>query len=243
MNELPHIKVIDNDYFDVFANKPYSEEFLNRLCDKFLSQRKKILDFFDLSNYSKVRINLFDDIDKLNAFSSKYIDISPYHRGDCCGDMINYFCDDESLKDEAKTGYIIASIAHEFVHMVYHDTICGVSCVWLEEGLTTYLSEQKGFIERSLERYKEFLERLLYEKEVPKLEFLHKRGGKYGEFVDTETNKYDGYNFSYALVRFLCEAKGKEYGNQMINSNILLENEEKILMKEFHKYAVNILKS
>lgn len=243
MNELPHIKVIDNDYFDVFANKPYSEEFLNRLCDKFLSQRKKILDFFCLSNYSKVRINLFDDIDKLNAFSSKYIDISPYHRGDCCGDMINYFCDDESLKDEAKTGYIIASIAHEFVHMVYHDTICGVSCVWLEEGLATYLSEQKGFIERSLERYKEFLERLLYEKEVPKLEFLHKRGGKYGEFVDTETNKYDGYNFSYALVRFLCEAKGKEYVNQMINSNILLENEEKILMKEFHKYAVNILKS
>lgn len=236
MNELPHIKVIDNDYFDLFVNKPYSEKFLNRLCDKFLSQRKKTLDFFDLSNYSKVRINLFDDIDKLNAFSSKYIDISPYHRGDCCGDMINYFCDDESLKDEAKAGYIIASIAHEFVHMVYHDTICGVSCVWLEEGLATYLSEQKGFIERSLER-------LLYEKEVPKLEFLHKRGGKYGEFVDTETNKYDGYNFSYALVRFLCEAKGKEYVNQMINSNILLENEEKILMKEFYKYAVNILKS
>lgn len=243
MNELSYIKVIDNDYFDVFVNKPYSEEFLNRLCDKFFSQRKKILDFFDLSNYSKVRINLFDDINKLNTFSSKYINISPYHRGDCCGDMINYFCDDESLKDEAKTGYIIASIAHEFVHMVYHDTICGVSCVWLEEGLATYLSEQKGFIERSLERYKEFLKRLLYEKEVPKLEFLHKRGGKYGEFVDTETNKYDGYNFSYALVRFLCETKGKEYVNQMINSNILLENEEKILMKEFYKYAVNILKS
>lgn len=45
--------------------------------------------------------------------------------------------------------------------------------------------------------------------EVPKLEFLHKRGGKYGEFVDTETDKYDGYNFSYALVRFLCEKKEK----------------------------------
>lgn len=243
MNELPNIKVIDNDYFDVFANKPYIEEFLNRLSDKFLSQRKKILEFFCLSNYSKVRVNLFDDINRLNNFSSKYINISPYHRGDCCGDMINYFCDDEALKDNAKTGYIIASISHEFVHMVYHDTICGISCVWLEEGLATYLSEQKGFIERNPEKYKEFLKKLLYENEIPQLEFLHKRGGKYGEFVDTETNKYDGYNFSYALVRFLCEKKGKEYVNQIISSRLLLEKEEKILMKEFFEYAVNILKN
>lgn len=239
MDKIPNIKVIDNEYFDVFANKQYSDEFLNRLCDKFLNQRKKILEFFNLSNYPKVRINLFDNINQLNTFSSKYIDISPYHRGDCCGGMINYFCDDEFLKDKAKAGYIIASLAHEFVHMVYHNTICGVSCVWLEEGLATYLSEQKGFIERNSEKYKEFLKRLIYEKEVPKLEFLHKRGGKYGEFVDTETDKYDGYNFSYALVRFLCEKKGKEYVNQIISSKSLLESEEKTLMKEFYKYAEN----
>lgn len=134
-------------------------------------------------------------------------------------------------------------MAHEFVHMVYHDTICGTSCVWLEEGLATYLSEQKGFIERNPERYKEFLKRLIYEKELPKIEFLHKRGERYGEFVDTETNKYDGYNFSYALVRFLCETKGKAYVNQMINSKILLENEEKILMEEFHEYVVKIVEN
>lgn len=241
MNELPSIKVIDNGYFEVFANIRYSEEFLNRLCEKFLSQREKILNFFDLQNYPKVRINLFNDINQLNAFSSKFIDISPYHRGDCCGDMINYFCDAEALCDNAKEGYIIASLAHEFVHMVYHDTICGISCVWLEEGLATYLSEQKGFVERDLARYKEFLKKLIYEKEIPKIEFLHKRGGKYGEFVDTETRKYDGYDFSYALVRFLYEIKGKEYIIQMINSKTLLENEEKILMEEFLEYAKKII--
>lgn len=142
MSELPNIKIIDNDYFVVFANKQYSDDFLSRLCEKFLSQREKILDFFGLSNYSKVRINLFDNLNQLNNFSSKYIAISPYHKGDCCGDMINYFCNDESLKDDAKVGYIIASLAHEFVHFVYHNTICGINCVWLEEGLATYLSEQ-----------------------------------------------------------------------------------------------------
>lgn len=54
-------------------------------------------------------------------------------------------------------------IAHEFIYMVYHDTICVISCVWFEEGLDTYLSEPKGFIERNSGRYKEFLKRLLYE--------------------------------------------------------------------------------
>lgn len=243
MSELPNIKVIDNDYFYLFTNKQYSTEFLNRLCDKFLIQREKILDFFELSYYPKVRINLFNDIDQLNAFSSKYINISPYHRGDCCGDMINYFCDDKILKDCAKVGYIIASLAHEFVHMVYHNKVCGIDSVWLEEGLATYLSEQKGFVERDFVRYKKFLKRLVYDKETPKIEFLCKRGGKYGEFVDTETDKYDGYDFSYALVRFLYETKGKEHINKMINSKTLLEIEEKILMEEFYKYAVNILEN
>lgn len=243
MNELPHIKVIDNNYFVVFANKQYSKEFLCRLCDKFLKQRMVILNFFHLSNYFKVRINLFDNINQLNLFSSKYIEISPYHKGDCCGSMINFFCDDAALKDNAQAGYIIASLAHEFVHMVYHDTIHGTNCVWLEEGLATYLSEQKGFIERNFEMYKKFLKKLIYEKEIPKLKFLHKRGGKYGEFVDTENNKYDGYNFSYALVRFLLETKGKEYVNQIIYSKALLEKEEKILINEFLIYAEDILKN
>lgn len=41
MSELPNIKVIDNDYFCLFVNKLYSDEFLNRIYDKFLNQRKK----------------------------------------------------------------------------------------------------------------------------------------------------------------------------------------------------------
>ena len=243
VNELPNIKVVDNDYSDIFANKYYSEDFLNRLCNKLDAQRKKILEFFQLSDCPKVRINLFDNINQLNAFSSKYINISPYHKGDCCGNMINYFCDDESLKDNFKTGYIIASIAHEFVHMVYHEAIHGVDCVWLEEGLAVYLSEQKGFIERNSEKYKEFLKRLIYEKEIPKLEFLKKRGGKYGEFVDTETNKYNGYDFSYALIRFLCENKGNDYVNQLTNSKTLLEKEEEMLMKNFLACVKNVLEN
>lgn len=237
MSEIPEIKIIDVENFEVFSYKKYSDEFTKRLIEKFEIQRKEILSFFNLKDFPKVRINLFDDIDKLNKFSSKYISISPYHKGDCCGDMINYFCDDEILKDFSKAGYIIASLLHEFVHMVYHDTICGVKCVWLEEGLATYLSGQKSFLEKDVGRYKTFLKRLINDFEIPKIEFLHKRGGKYGEFVDCDTQKYNGYDFSYGLVRYLNEIKGKDYLNKIIIDNIYLLEEEKTIISDFIDYT------
>ena len=231
MTNLPNLSIINNELFEVYSYKQYPQAFIERLNNAFVVQRKKILDFFNLYEYPKVRINLFDDIKKLNEFSSKYISISPYHKGDCCGDMINYICNDDDLKDNSKSGYIIASLAHEFVHMVYHDTIQGNKCVWLEEGLATYLSE----------RYKKFLKRIIKEKEIPMLEYLNKRGGKYGEFVDTETNAYDGYDFSYALVRYLNEKKGKNYIHTIIRDKAKLLEEEKNMISDFVNYAKLIL--
>lgn len=241
MKNLPDFNILNNELFEVYSYKQYPQAFIERLNNVFVVQRKKILDFFNLYEYPKVRINLFDDIKKLNEFSSKFIPISPYHKGDCCGDMINYVCEDEFLKDISKSGYMIASLAHEFVHMVYHDTIQGNQCVWLEEGLATYLSEQKGFVEREPERYKKFLKRIIKEKEIPRLEYLNKRGGKYGEFVDTETNAYNGYDFSYALVRYLDEKKGKNYIHTIIKDRKQLLEEEKNIIHDFIIYAELIL--
>ncbi len=242
MEDLPNVQIIDNVSFTVYSCKKYPENFINRLNDIFIKQRQKILNYFHLKEYQKVRINLFDSIEKLNIFSSKYISIAPYHKGDCCGDMINYYCDDTLINDYFKAGYIIASLCHEFVHMVYHDTIKGIKCIWIEEGLATYLSDQKGFLEKYPERYKIFLNKILNEKEIPNLEFLHKRGGKYGEFVDCETNKYNGYDFSYGLVRYLNESKGKEYINDIILNQAKLNAEEKVIIQDFIEYAKNILK-
>lgn len=241
MAELPNIKIVSNDLFEIFSDKQYTQDFIDRLVNIFKTQREKILKFFGLIEYPQIRINLFDDIEKLNNFSSKYIQISPYHKGDCCGDMINYFCNDEMLSDFSKAGYIIACLAHEFVHMIYHDKICGVKCVWIEEGLATYLSGQKNFLEQYIYRYKSFLLKMIYESEIPELDFLHKRGGKYGEFVDCDTQKYYGYDFSYGLVRYLIEKKGREYLNMIIVEEKALLKEEKTIIQDFIKYAKSII--
>ena len=235
--ELPNIKLIDNDEIEVFGYKIYEDVFLTRLTNYFSEKRKKILNFFRLDNYEKVRINLFDNLETLNKFSSRFITLSPYHKGDCCGDMINYFCDDTLLQDYFKTGYLIASLSHEFVHMVYHDTIKGNSCVWLEEGLATYLSGQKGFFELNKENYMDFLKKHILNAELPTLEFLHHRGGKYGQFVDMETGKYDGYYFSYGLVRYLYEEKGHQFILDIIKNKENLEKLEETLFIDYLKYA------
>ena len=178
MLEIPDINLIDNPEIEVYGYKYYDTSFLTRLEKTFSEKRNKILTFFRLNDYPKVRINLFDNLSILNDFSSKYIQIFPYHKGDCCGGMINYFCDDLLLCDHIKTGYIISSICHEFVHMIYHDVVKGTPCVWLEEGLATFLSGQKSFFEINVESYINFIEKHILNSELPKIEFLKVRGRK-----------------------------------------------------------------
>ena len=39
---------------------------------------------------------------------------------------------------------------------------------------------------------------------------MKKHGSNYGEFCDCKTNKYNGYDISYALVRYIIENFEKE---------------------------------
>ena len=65
--------------------------------------------------------------------------------------------------------------------------------------------------------------------EIPKLEYLKKRGSKYGEFCDQETNKYNGYDFSYLIIKAIIEEKGKEYLKEIIiDKNELVKFELKM---------------
>ena len=104
---------------------------------------------------------------------------------------------------------MIATILHEFVHLVYHETLSGINCVWLEEGLATFLSGQRNFLEQNPDKFEKFLNSVLTN-EVPCIQFLNKRGNHYGEFVDSDTNQYNGYDISYLLVKMLLQKYGKE---------------------------------
>ena len=129
-------------------------------------------------------------------------------------------------------GYMIASIIHEFVHLIYTKYVHGEKSVWLEEGLATYLSGQKSFLEQDMNRYNSFLERL-FTKEIPSIDYLKKHGNDYGEFCDTKTEKYNGYDISYALIRYTIEKYGVIFLNDIIKSKYKLGQYDKRIISEF----------
>lgn len=129
---------------------------------------------------------------------------------------------------------MIASIIHEFVHLIYSEYVHGENAIWLEEGLATYLSGQKGFLEQDINRYNSFLE-LLFAKEIPPIDYLKKHGNNYGEFCDMKTQKYNGYDISYALIRYTIEKYGVNYLNTIIKNKSDLEQYEKRIISEFKR--------
>lgn len=126
----------------------------------------------------------------------------------------------------------MASIVHEFVHLVYNEE--GFNhCVWLEEGLAQYLSSQKSLLEIDKNRYIKWLKQNVLDKEIPSIEFLKKHGSNYGEFCDCKTNKYNGYDISYAILRFIIEEYSYEKIYEIIQDKVKLENFEETIIEIF----------
>ena len=130
---------------------------------------------------------------------------------------------------------MIATILPEFVHLVYHEALLGIDCVWLEEGLATFLSGQRNILEQNQDKFDNFLHKVL-SKEIPSIQFLNKRGNHYGEFVDSDTNQYNGYDISYLLVKMLLQKYGKEYLLHIVTDEKRLHRCEKIVIDELLMY-------
>ena len=138
-----------------------------------------------------------------------------------------------------KLGFLIASIVHEFIHLVYDNQVPYNHCVWLEEGLAQFLSGQKSFLEADEKKYLNWLKKSVLEKEIPPITFLKKHGSNYGEFCDCNTDKYNGYDISYALLRFIIDEYSEEKLNEIIrDSSALLALEENIIDSFKNRYLL-----
>ena len=105
MTYLPNTKIFENDDIELYSNKKFSKDFLERLSNYFSKKKKFILEFFKISSFMKVRINLFDNRISYYNFSTQYINISSYSQGNCCAGMINYVYNESDLQDFAKARF------------------------------------------------------------------------------------------------------------------------------------------
>ena len=230
---MEKIKLIENDEIEVYGIEQYNKEFLERLVSYYTKSKDKILIFFGIADFRKIRINLYKSKQEYDDSFKDIMQISKYGIGNCYMGEINYVCTEQDLESIPKAGFVIASIVHEFVHLVYYEKISKNKCVWLEEGLAQYLSGQKSLLEMDDERYNMWLEKNIFEKEIPKIEYLKEHGSIYGKFCDMQTNKYNGYDVSYALIRYMITKYNNIEINEIIRNKIKLQECEKTIIQDF----------
>lgn len=199
---LPETPLIENDDFVIYGNSDL-EPVVKDILDSLTQYKVTLLKFFNLDSYRKISINLFNNRDTYLEFSRQFYEPASYSQGNIANGMINYSYDINQIS-RLKT-----TLMHELAHIFYRSIYNGKydRIIWFDEGLAQYLSGEKNSLEKDDDKFKEwYLDKIVgCGKEIPKIEFLQKHGGSYGSFVDTETNKYSGYDLSYLMIRYIIE--------------------------------------
>lgn len=199
---LPENPLIENDDFIIYGNSDL--EIVKKDIIHCLSEKKEfLLSFFGLKSFKRIPINLFHNHKTYIEFTKQFYEPAPYSKGNFTNGMINYSYNLNAISELKST------LIHELVHLFYqsiweekYDRI-----LWLDEGLAQYLSGEKSLLENNNERFKAwYLDRIIrYDKIIPPMDFLKEHGGSYGQFVDNNSNKYNGYDLSYLMVRYVIE--------------------------------------
>lgn len=239
---IPEIPLQENNEFSIYGVSELNE-YANDVMKYMLEIKKNILQFFGLNNYDKVRINLYDNKDNILKWRIQFGN-APYNIGNNAGFFYNnmVFCYSDLSKVSCESA--IKNIAHEFVHLVYVNCVqekgTDTRTVWVDEGLAQFLSGQKNELlddNKFREWFKEHI--INSDKEIPKIEFLKQHGSDYGTFCDIKTNKYNGYDISYVLIRYLIETLPPSEFQSIIRSKKLIEQQEKEIMSNAISYYIN----
>lgn len=78
---------------------------------------------------------------------------------------------------------------------------------------------------------------------MPNISFLHKHGSKYGEFLDNETDKYNGYDWSYLMIRYLIETLSKKEFDELMRSKNKIMNIESNIVNDTYNYFTRKIKT
>lgn len=99
---LPNILLYNDESIEIYGNKQYSNDFINRLANTFNKKKFLILNCFKINNITKIKVNLFDNRQVLLTYLKSFFDVSNYCVGAVCNGEICYYINDENITDLAK---------------------------------------------------------------------------------------------------------------------------------------------
>ena len=219
--------LFENSNFALYSDFSYNPNFILRFTNYFEKKKDRILNFYGIESFRKINIHLYISREEYISFlKDKGLEYSAYSKGRCLDSEIHFTCEKEILDEFPKVGYSIASIMHEFVHLVYYEKVNKNRVILVDEGLAHYLSGQKSFLEENELKYNSWFKEKIISKEIPKFEYLLNHGGTYGKFVDTETLKYNGYDIGYAFVRYIIDTCNEDEKKKVLIYQDIVEVEK-----------------
>lgn len=229
LNEVP---ITENDDFIIYGNNDLDEQ-KDDLLNYLSREKTRILDFFGVKAFDKTSVNLFNSQEVYLKFTKQFFEPAAYSKGNFANKMINYYYDLTKYKSLKR------SLIHEYVHLVYQKLNRANRVIWLDEGLAFYLSRQYQSLENDYNMFKRwyFSRVISKDKEIPDISFLKQHGSKYGKFIDMENNKYNGYDLSYLMVRYLVETNYDL--KKLMTSNEEIERIEEHILNDCINYYNN----
>lgn len=209
----------ENDNFIIYSPdslKYIIDNMIKCLMEAFVLYK----DLFNIDDYRKVQINLFDNIDSFRNFiydlRGEKESLPIYARGTYDNGMINSYITinkDVNSYQYKKTKYMAS---HELFHILYRELILDKGkkkrIIWFDEGMAQLFSGENDYNLNAI-NFSKWLNNLISDtKEIPDLNKLI-----HGESFVNEN--YNGYNLSLLAVKYLYDVLGKEKFKILMHNN------------------------
>lgn len=230
------LEVLEESKFYKIIISPSLIKIKKEIEGKIYAQLISVMNFFQIKEIEQLTIFIYD-----NKNDFKNVTKYPYNLGPLAGAYNHYAIYVYADLNKITIEELCNSIIHEVIHKIYNYYILiktnEPKLVWLEEGLAQYLSNEKEHLKDN-QTLRTFLRIYVFNenKIIPDIRYLSKHGNKFGSFIDEETNKYNGYVWSYLIVRYLIETKTKEEFLKLIRNPSSLSRFEQTLIEDTINY-------
>ena len=226
---MSQINVEENN-FKVYL--PDSFNYLKEDLENHLKKKiKEITTFMRIDEYEQVRIFLDDNLESFTKMCKGKYPMTTL-AGAFGYDNVKVYAD-----NSVSTERIFNCISHELVHLLYQNHVQekGIQnrVIWFDEGLATNLSG-----EHDKDNLNEYLEKKIFNKDkiIPNISFLNVHGCNYGQFIDTKTNKYNGYAWSYIMLKYLIDTMDTQELQYLMRHKEKIKKLEKTIINDTYNY-------
>lgn len=240
INNYTEKKQIDTSSYILYAPDTL-KEISTKMIENLNNKLPELLKIFNLKQFRKIQINLFDDNDRFRNFiyeiRGENKSLPLYAKGTYDQGMINAYVDNNIVINSEKYIKKICMCTHELFHILYLEIMLNNDLskrvTWFDEGMALYISGERDNL-KPLDKFNDYCTKVITEtKEIPNLNNL-----KHGSTFVNE--KYNAYDLSYIAVRYLFDTMSNEEITLLLKSPEEVKKIGENIVKKAFKYYLNM---